>query len=85
LNLNKSKVFPVSEQLVAYGERLGLKRGQAEAVLLRIDAAFDAVADRLSADARYQADDLLSRIRGEVRRTGPLPVTKPKRPAGGLR
>ncbi|KQR87290.1 hypothetical protein ASG35_24635 [Burkholderia sp. Leaf177] len=85
LNLNKSKVFPVPEQLVAYGERLGLKRGEAEAVLLRIDAAFDAVADQLSADARYQADDLLSRIRGEVRRTGPLPVTKPKRPAGGLR
>jgi serine/threonine-protein kinase HipA len=85
LNLNKSKVFPVPEQLVAYGERLGLKRGEAEAVLLRIDAAFDAVTSRLSSDPRYQADDLLSRIRGEVRRTGPLPVTKPKRPAGGLR
>ncbi|WP_174363087.1 HipA domain-containing protein [uncultured Caballeronia sp.] len=85
LNLNKSKVFPVPEQLLAYGERLGLKRGEAEAVLLRIDTAFDAVADHLAADERYLADDLLSRIRGEVRRTGPLPVTNPKRPAGGFR
>ena len=85
LNLNKSKVFPVPEQLAAYGERLGLKRGEAEAVLLRIDTAFDAVADHLAADERYQADDLLSRIRGEVRRTGPLPFTTPKRPAGGFR
>ncbi|OTP68816.1 type II toxin-antitoxin system HipA family toxin [Caballeronia sordidicola] len=85
LNLNKSKVFPVPEQLVAYGERLGLKRGEAEAVLLRIDTAFDAVADHLAADERYRADDLLSRIRGEVRRTGPLPFTNPRRPAGGFR
>lgn len=85
LNLNKSKVFPVPEELVAYGERLGLKRGEAEAVLLRIDTAFDAVADHLAADERYRADDLLSRIRGEVRRTGPLPFTNPRRPAGGFR
>jgi serine/threonine-protein kinase HipA len=85
LNLNKSKVFPVPEQLVAYGERLGLKRGEAEAVLLRIDTAFDAVADHLAADERYRADDLLSRIRGEVRRTGPLLFTNPRRPAGGFR
>jgi serine/threonine-protein kinase HipA len=85
LNLNKSKVFPVPAQLVAYGERLGLKRGEAEAVLSRIDVAFNAVASRLAADPRYLADDLLSRIRGEVRRTGPLPTTKPKRPGDGLR
>lgn len=84
LNLNKSKVFPVPAQLVAYGERLGLKAAEAQAVLLRIDAAFERVVNRLTADERYQ-DDLLARIHGEVRRTGPLPVTKPKRPAGGAR
>ncbi len=81
LNLNKSKVFPVPAQLIAYGERLGLKRAEAEAILLRIDVAFDSVAQRLGADERYKADDLLARIQGEIRRTGPLPVVRAKRPA----
>jgi serine/threonine-protein kinase HipA len=81
LNLNKSKVFPVPEQLIAYGERLGLKRVEADAILSRIDAAFDTVAERLGEDDRYKADDLLARIRGEIRRTGPIPVARAKRPA----
>ena len=81
LNLNKSKVFPVPEQLIAYGERLGLRRAEAEAILLRIDAAFDTVADRLGEDDRYKADDLLARIRSEIRRTGAIPVARAKRPA----
>jgi serine/threonine-protein kinase HipA len=85
LNLNKSKVFPVPAQLVAYGERLGLKRAEAEAVLLRIDAAFNAVIERLTEDSRYQADDLIGRIQGEIRRVGPLPVTRAKRPVVGHR
>jgi serine/threonine-protein kinase HipA len=81
LNLNKSKVFPVPGQLVAYGERLGLKRAEAEAILLRIDQAFDTVAERLSQDDRYKADDLLTRIRDVIRRTGAIPVARAKRPA----
>jgi serine/threonine-protein kinase HipA len=81
LNLNKSKVFPVPGQLIAYGERLGLKRAEAEAILLRIDRAFDTVAERLSQDGRYKADDLLARIREVIRRTGAIPVARAKRPA----
>jgi len=81
LNLNKSKVFPVPGQLIAYGERLGLKRAEAEAILLRIDQAFDTVAERLSQDDRYKADDLLTRIRDVIRRTGAIPVARAKRPA----
>jgi serine/threonine-protein kinase HipA len=71
LNLNKSKVFPVPGQLIAYGERLGLKRAEAEAIL----------SERLSHDARYKADDLLERIRDVIRRTGAIPVARAKRPA----
>jgi serine/threonine-protein kinase HipA len=81
LNLNKSKVFPVPGQLIAYGERLGLKRAEAEAILLRIDQAFETVAERLSQDGRYKADDLLERIRDVIRRTGAIPVARAKRPA----
>lgn len=81
LNLNKSKVFPVPGQLIAYGERLGLKRAEAEAILLRIDQAFDTVAERLGQDDRYKADDLLVRIRDVIRRTGAIPVARAKRPA----
>lgn len=81
LNLNKSKVFPVPGQLIAYGERLGLKRAEAEAILLRIDQAFDTVAERLGQDDRYKADDLLARIRDVIRRTGAIPVARAKRPA----
>jgi serine/threonine-protein kinase HipA len=81
LNLNKSKVFPVPAQLIAYGERLGLKRAEAEAILLRIDQAFDTVAERLGQDDRYKADDLLTRIRDVIRRTGAIPVARAKRPA----
>ena len=81
LNLNKSKVFPVPGQLIAYGERLGLKRAEAQAILLRIDQAFDTVAERLSQDDRYKADDLLARIRDVIRRTGAIPVARAKRPA----
>lgn len=68
-------------QLIAYGERLGLKRAEAEAILLRIDQAFDTVSERLSHDDRYKADDLLERIREVIRRTGPIPVAHVKRPA----
>jgi serine/threonine-protein kinase HipA len=81
LNLNKSKVFPVPGQLIAYGERLGLKRAEAEAIMLRIDQAFETVAERLSQDDRYKADDLLARIRDVIRRTGAIPVARAKRPA----
>ncbi|SOE64780.1 serine/threonine-protein kinase HipA [Burkholderia sp. D7] len=81
LNLNKSKVFPVPGQLIAYGERLGLKRAEAQAILLRIDQAFDIVAERLSQDDRYKADDLLTRIQEVIRRTGAIPVARAKRPA----
>ncbi|MFK4440906.1 serine/threonine-protein kinase HipA [Caballeronia udeis] len=81
LNLNKSKVFPVPGQLIAYGERLGLKRAEAQAILLRIDQAFDTVAERLSQDDRYKADDLLTRIQEVIRRTGAIPVARAKRPA----
>jgi serine/threonine-protein kinase HipA len=81
LNLNKSKIFPVPGQLIAYGERLGLKRAEAEAILLRIDQAFETVAERLSQDDRYKADDLLERIREVIRRTGAIPVARAKRPA----
>jgi serine/threonine-protein kinase HipA len=81
LNLNKSKVFPVPGQLIAYGERLGLKRAEAQATLLRIDQAFDTVAQRLGQDDRYKADDLLARIRDVIRRTGAIPVARAKRPA----
>ena len=81
LNLNKSKVFPVPGQLIAYGERLGLNRAEAEAILLRIDQAFDTVAERLGQDDRYKADDLLTRIRDVIRRTGTIPVARAKRPA----
>jgi len=81
LNLNKSKVFPVPGQLIAYGERLGLKRAEAQAILLRIDQAFDTIADRLSQDDRYKADDLLTRIQEVIRRTGAIPVARAKRPA----
>ena len=81
LNLNKSKVFPVPGQLIAYGERLGLKRAEAEAILLRIDDAFETVAERLSQDDRYKVDDLLERIRDVIRRTGAIPVARAKRPA----
>jgi serine/threonine-protein kinase HipA len=81
LNLNKSKVFPVPGQLVAYGERLGLKRAEAEAILLRIDQAFNRVFEQLGEDERYKSDDLLTRIQDVIRRTGAIPVARAKRPA----
>lgn len=83
LNLNKSKVFPLPDELVAYGERVGLKRIDSEAIMARISSAFDTVANRLGDDPRYQADDLLARIRAAVRRTEPRVVGRVRRP--GLR
>jgi serine/threonine-protein kinase HipA len=80
LKLNKSKVFPVPEELIAYGERMGLKRAESEAIMARINNAFDTVTHRLEQDPRYRADDLVARIRGAVRHSGIKAVGRLRRP-----
>jgi serine/threonine-protein kinase HipA len=80
LKLNKSKVFPVPEELLVYGERMGLKRAESEAIMARINGAFDTVMHRFGQDPRYQADDLLDRIRAAVRHSGIKAVGRLRRP-----
>jgi serine/threonine-protein kinase HipA len=80
LKLNKSKVFPVPEELIAYGERMGLKRAESEAIMARISEAFDTVTQHFEQDARYKTDDLLDRIRAAVRRSGIEVVGRLRRP-----
>jgi serine/threonine-protein kinase HipA len=80
LKLNKSKVFPVPDELIAYGERMGLKRAESEAIMAGISEAFDTVTQRFEQDARFKTDDLLDRIRAAVRRSGIHAVGRLRRP-----
>jgi serine/threonine-protein kinase HipA len=83
LKLSKSKVFPVSEEHLAYGERMGLKRAETEAIMARISSAFDTVVQHFEQDKRYQSDELLAQIRAAVRRDGIRAVGRVRRPVLG--
>lgn len=78
LRLNRTKTFPVAEDLFSYGKRLGLDREDCEAILGQINEAYESVVGRLEHDERYKAGELLSRIRAAIERVGIRPVTRPK-------
>lgn len=79
LNLNKSKVFPMPEELLAFGERLGFRRSDSQAILARIEEAYAIVLKRLADDPRFTTDDLLEKIGKVVRRVGVQAITRPRR------
>jgi serine/threonine-protein kinase HipA len=78
LSLNKTKAFPVTEDLVFYGKRLGLDRDDCETVLNQISGAYETVVGRLEQDERYKTDSLLSDIRGTIEHAGVRPRVRPK-------
>ena len=43
LKLNKSKAFPTSEEIVEYGNRLGLNETRWQKIIRRIEDAYNAV------------------------------------------
>lgn len=70
LKLNKSKTFPNNEDLIEYGNRLGLGNDDVMDTLGRIEGAYHTVISRCENDPRYQGDGLLSDIRKVIERTG---------------
>jgi serine/threonine-protein kinase HipA len=78
LSLNKTKTFPLVEDLFSYGKRLGLDREDCQTILDRIRTAYETVMARLEHDARYEAGELLSGIRAAIERVGVRPVARPK-------
>lgn len=69
LKLNKSKTFPTNEEIIEYGNRLGLSDVDVAGILKRIEDAYHTVKSRCEKDPRYQADSLLSDIRKAIERT----------------
>ncbi len=59
---------------------MGLKRAESEAIMARINGAFDTVMHRFDHDPRYRTDDLLERIRAAVRHSGIKAVGRLRRP-----
>lgn len=78
LSLNRSKTFPLPAELLAFARRLELSASDTEAILVRLQRAYETVSTRLSRDPRFQKDDLLEKIRHAVERPGVKPVTRPK-------
>jgi serine/threonine-protein kinase HipA len=70
LKINKSKTFPNDEDLIGYGNRLGLNNRDVAEILARIENAYQIVVSRCVQDIRYQADNLLADIQQAVKRTG---------------
>lgn len=70
LKLNKSKTFPTNEELIEYGNRLGLGSDDVTDIFGRIEVAYHTVISRCESDPRYQGDSLLSDIRKAIERTG---------------
>ncbi|EQD39455.1 HipA domain-containing protein, partial [mine drainage metagenome] len=68
LKFNKSKVFPAKEDIVGYGNRLGLDDGEVAEVLGRIEDACDTVMSRFKKDHRYQSDSLLADLQKAIER-----------------
>ena len=70
LKLNKSKAFPTKEDIVEYGNRLGLNGDEVAEILVRIEDAYSAVIVRCESDPRYQGDSLLADLQKAIERTG---------------
>jgi serine/threonine-protein kinase HipA len=69
LKLNKSKAFPTSEEIVEYGNRLGLNDDEVAEILVRIEDAYNTVVLRCENDPRYQGDSLLTDLQKAIKRT----------------
>lgn len=68
LKLNKSKTYPTSKNLLAYGNRLGLGDDDIKAVLGRIESAYHRVVAICRKDARYHDDSLLNDMQKAIER-----------------
>lgn len=66
LKLNKSKAYPTEQDLMAYGNRLGLERDDVKQVLSRIENAYHKVVATCESDVRYGSDKLLQHIQKAV-------------------
>ncbi len=69
LKLNKSKTFPTNEEIIEYGNRLGLSDDDVTEILGRIEDAYNTVISRCEKDSRYQGDSLLTDIQKAIERT----------------
>jgi len=69
LKLNKSKAFPTNEEIVEYGNRLGLNDDEVAEILGRIEDAYNIVVLRCENDPRYQGDSLLADLQKVIERT----------------
>jgi serine/threonine-protein kinase HipA len=78
LKLNKSKAFPTNEEIVEYGNRLGLNEDEVEEIIGRIEDAYHTVISRCERDPRYQSDTLLTDIKEAIERTGLRSQSIPK-------
>jgi serine/threonine-protein kinase HipA len=78
LKLNKSKAFPTNEEIVEYGNRLGLNEDEVEEIIGRIEDAYHTVISRCEKDPRYQSDTLLTDIKEAIERTGLRSQSIPK-------
>jgi serine/threonine-protein kinase HipA len=70
LKLNKGKAFPTREDIVEYGNRLGLNGEEVAEILVRIEDAYSAVIVRCENDPRYQGDSLLADLQKAIEHTG---------------
>lgn len=78
LKLNKSKTFPTSNEITAYGNRLGLSDDEVAEIIVRIDDAYNTVVSRCEKDARYQSDGLLAELQKAIKRTDLREYVVPK-------
>lgn len=69
LKLNRSKTFPTNEDIIEYGNRLGLSDSDVANVLERIEDACNTVISKCEKDPRYQADSLLTDMKKAIERT----------------
>ena len=66
LKLNQRHQFPHDRELLAFGQRLGMAKEEAQAVLIQLDSAIESVLARLADDARFTGDGLLERVRAAI-------------------
>lgn len=78
LKLNKSKAFPTKEEIVKYGNRLGLNEDEVAEILGRIEDAYSTEILRCENDPRFQFDNLLADIQKAIERTGLCSQSSPQ-------
>jgi len=71
LKMNGQKTFPSTDDLIRFARRVGIKEGEADQIIRRINDAYHKTLLEFEHDPRYQEDDLLSRIKDAIERISP--------------